>query len=105
LRTIAHLWRIEQRNDNAKEIARRAGNLHDNFALLVGELETLGSQLDKAQGAHRSAIRRLTEGGKGSVLLQVHSLAEMGVTVKKSLPPGLLEAAGAGDEAGTGNDD
>ena len=105
LRTIAHLWRIEQRNDNAKEIARRAGNLHDNFALLVGELENLGSQLDKAQGAHRSAIRRLTEGGKGSVLLQVHSLAEMGVTVKKSLPPGLLEAAGAGDEAGTGNDD
>ena len=105
LRTIAHLWRIEQRNDNAKEIARRAGNLHDNFALLVGELENLGSQLDKAQGAHRSAIRRLTEGGKGSVLLQVHSLAEMGVSVKKTLPAQLLDAAGAGEDAGTGDAD
>jgi len=95
LRTVAHLWRIERRNVNAVEIARRAANLHDNFALLVGELENLGSQLDKAQGAHRSALRRLTEGGKGSVLLQVQSLADMGAPVKKALPSNLLDAAGA----------
>lgn len=95
LRTVAHLWRIERRNVNAVEIARRAANLHDNFALLVGELENLGSQLDKAQGAHRNALRRLTEGGKGSVLLQVQSLADMGAPVKKALPSNLLDAAGA----------
>ncbi|MBN8480061.1 MAG: DNA recombination protein RmuC [Xanthomonadales bacterium] len=97
LRTIAHLWRIEQRNENAKEIARRAANLHDNFALLVGELENLGAQLDKAQGAQRSAIRRLTEGGKGSVMLQVNSLAAMGVATKRALPGNLLDAAAATD--------
>jgi DNA recombination protein RmuC len=98
LRTVAHLWRIERRNVNAMEIARRAAQLHDNFALLVDELEALGSQLDKAQRAHASAMRRLTEGGKGSVLLQVQSLAEMGAPVKKALPPALLNAAGAGVE-------
>ncbi len=95
LRTVAHLWRIERRNVNAVEIARRAGLLHDNFVLLVEELEAIGVQLDKAQRAQASALRRLTDGGKGSVLLQVHSLAEMGAPVKKALPAGLLGTAGA----------
>ncbi|MFC4821372.1 DNA recombination protein RmuC [Dokdonella ginsengisoli] len=98
LRTVAHLWRIERRNVNAMEIAKRAANLHDNFAMLVDELQALGGQLDKAQRAHASALRRLTEGGKGSVLLQVQSLAEMGAPVKKALPPGLLSAAGTAPE-------
>ena len=106
LRTVAHLWRLERRNVNAMEIARRAAQLHDNFALLVGELETVGRQLDNAQRAHASALRRLTEGGKGSVLLQVQSLAEMGAPVKKTLPTSLLDsalAAPAGDEPEIGN--
>lgn len=98
LRTVAHLWRIERRNVNATEIARRAAQLHDNFALLVDELETVGSQLDKAQRAQASALRRLTEGGRGSVILQVQSLAEMGVPAKKALPQDLLRAAGSGDQ-------
>ena len=94
LRTIAHLWRMERRNVNAMEIARRAARLHDNFALLVEELETVGTQLGRAQAAQASALRRLTQGGKGSVLLQVQSLAEMGAPVKKELPAKLL---GTGD--------
>ena len=98
LRTVAHLWRIERRNVNAMEIARRAAQLHDNFALLVDELVAIGGQLDKAQRAQASALRRLTEGGKGSVLLQVQSLAEMGAPVRKQLPPDLLAGAGAGGE-------
>ncbi|HVV97643.1 MAG TPA: DNA recombination protein RmuC, partial [Rhodanobacteraceae bacterium] len=93
LRTVAHLWRIEQRNVNAMEIARRAAQLHDNFALLVNELGSVGIALDKAQRAHASALRRLREGGKGSVLLQVQSLAEMGAPVKKQLS--LLESTPA----------
>ena len=95
LRTVSHLWRLERRNVNAMEIARRAAQLHDNFALLVDELQTVGQQLDKAQRAHASALRRLTEGGKGSVLLQVQSLAEMGAPVKKALPTSLLDSATA----------
>ncbi len=95
LRTVAHLWRIERRNVNAVEIAKRAANLHDNFVLLANELETLGSQLDKAQTAQRSAMRRLTEGGKGSIVLQVRSLAEMGVPTKKAISTDLLDSAGA----------
>lgn len=102
LRTVAHLWRIERRNARADEIARRAALLHDNFALLVDELVALGEQLGKAQRAHAGVLRRLTEGGKGSVLLQVQSLAEI-APVKKALPAGLLGAADAtADDAAPG---
>jgi DNA recombination protein RmuC len=106
LRTVAHLWRIERRNVNAMDIARRAAQLHDNFALLVGELETVGLQLDKAQRAQASALRRLTEGGKGSVLLQVQSLAEMGAPVKRKLAldrSGVLVSADADAADGEGD--
>jgi DNA recombination protein RmuC len=96
LRTVAHIWNIEKRHVNTMAIATAGARLHDNFALLVEELQNLGSQLDKAQKAHAGAMRRLTEGGKGSVLLQVQSLAEMGAPVKKSLPADLLGEAGAG---------
>lgn len=99
LRTVTHLWRIERRNINAMEIARRAGLLHDNFALLAGELESLGSQLDKAQRLQTSAMRRITDGGKGSVILQVKALADLGAPTNKSLPANLLSAAGSGDAA------
>jgi DNA recombination protein RmuC len=107
LRTIAHLWRIERRNVNAVEIARRAAQLHDNFALLVNELGTVGLALDKAQRAHASALRRLREGGKGSVLLQVQSLAEMGAPVKRSLQMSLLDssASESADENADGEPD
>jgi DNA recombination protein RmuC len=101
LRTVAHLWRLERRNINATEIAKRAAQLHDNFVLLVGELENIGAQLDRARSAHQSATRRLTEGGKGSVVLQVQSLADMGAPVKKTLPESLRAAAGAITDEGS----
>lgn len=99
LRTVAHLWRLERQNVNAVDIAKRAAQLHDNFVLLAGELEHVGESLQKAVGAHDKALRRLTQGGKGSVILQVKSLAEMGAPAQKKLPKALLAAADAdGDD-------
>lgn len=104
LRTVAHLWRIERRNAKADEIARRAAQLHDNFVLLVEDLAAIGGQLEKAQTSHAGALRRLTQGGKGSVVLQIQTLSEI-AAVKKELPSRLLDEAGAaegeeGDAAG-----
>lgn len=104
LRTVAYLWKLERQNQNAQEIARRGALLHDNFVLLVEELQNIGSHLDKAQGAHASAVRRLTDGGKGSVLLQVRSLAEMGAPARKRLPDGLVAQASAADEEAADED-
>ncbi len=93
LRTVTYLWKLERQNQNAQEIARRGAMLHDNFVLLVEEIEHIGVHIEKARNAHGSAVRRLTEGGKGSVLLQVKSLADMGAPAKKRLPEELLGEA------------
>lgn len=98
LRTVAHLWKIERRNVNAQEIAQRAGRLYDYFVSLVGEIEAIGQQLDKAQKAQASALRRLTEGGKGSIVLQVQSLADLGAQARKQLPDALVRRAGSESE-------
>ena len=97
LRTVAHLWRIEQRNINGLEFARVAADLHDNFALLIDGIQDVGSKLERARDAHGTLIRRLTEGGRGSVLLKVQKLKELGAPVRKSLPKDLLDRAGAGE--------
>jgi len=93
LRTVAYLWKLERQNQNAQEIAKRGALLHDNFVLLAEELLNVGNHLDKAQGAQQSALRRLTDGGKGSVLLQVRSLADMGARARKRLPEELVNEA------------
>ena len=104
LRTVTHLWRIERRNENATEIARKAALLHDNFVLLATDLQKVGLQLDGAQRSHAAALRRITEGGRGSVILQVNNLAELGSPVQKKIPKTLLQAAGAdGDGDGDGD--
>ncbi|HVF35741.1 MAG TPA: DNA recombination protein RmuC [Candidatus Saccharimonadia bacterium] len=105
LRTIAYLWRIERQNVNAQEIAKRAAQLHDNFALLATELEAVGAALEKATAVHATALKRLTQGGKGSVILQVKSLAEMGAPAQKKLPRGLLSAADSTLALGESDDD
>jgi len=95
LRTVAHLWRIEQRNVTAMEYARVAAQLHDNFAMLIEGITDVGTKLDRAKAAHDGLLRRLTEGGRGSVLLQVQKLKDLGVEAKRRLPRDLLERAGA----------
>jgi len=99
LRTVAHLWRIEQRNINGLEFARVAAELHDNFAMLIDGIQDVGVKLERAREAHGGLVRRLTEGGRGSVLLKVQKLKELGAPAKKNLPRDLLDRAGAGAEA------
>jgi DNA recombination protein RmuC len=98
LRTVAHLWRIEQRNINGLEFARVAAELHDNFALLIDGIQDVGTKLDRARDAHSGLVRRLTEGGRGSVLLKVQKLKELGAPAKKALPKELLDRAGGSSD-------
>ncbi len=98
LRTVAHLWKIERRNVNAVDIAQRAAKLHDNFVALAGDLDEIGRQLGRAQQAQANALRRITEGGRGSVILQIRHLAELGAPARKKLPAELLRQAGDGEE-------
>ena len=72
LKTIASLWKIEQYNRNATEIAREGGRLYDKF---VGFLESM-AQIDKglkiAQNSYEKAKSQLT--GHGSLIRKTENL-------------------------------
>ncbi len=46
---MAHLWRQEQQNRNAQEIARQCASLYDKFVGFVEDLDKVGQRLEQAQ--------------------------------------------------------
>lgn len=96
VRTVAHLWRQEQQNKNAQEIAKRGAELYDKLVGFVDDLKTLGSRLSQAQRSYEDACGKFYS-GKGNVIRQAEMLRELGIKPGKSLPAELLD--GGEDEA------
>ena len=84
LRTVAHLWRMEDRNLNAQEIARQAGALHDSFVMLEAELLQVGEQMAKAVRIHESAVKRIST-GRGNLVGRVDKLRRLGADTRRQL--------------------
>jgi DNA recombination protein RmuC len=90
LRTIQNIWRFEQQNKNAQEIASKAGALYDKFVNFISDLENVGVRLDSAQAAYHDAHKKLST-GKGNLVRRAESMKELGAKVSKSLPQHLIE--------------
>lgn len=90
LRTVESIWRYESQNKNAEEIARQAGSIYDQLALVVEALDNVGDHLDKAQQAHHTAIKRMHT-GKGNLISKVDRLEKLGAKVKKKIPDKYLD--------------
>ena len=84
LRTVEHVWAVERRESNAEAIADRAGKLHDKLVLFVEAMEEVGRHLTQAQGAHETAMGRLSQGG-GNLLGQADKLKKLGARTQKSI--------------------
>lgn len=94
LRTIQNIWRYEQQNKNAKEIAGKAGALYDKFVNFVADLEDIGGRLDGVQAVYARAHNRLVS-GKGNLVSRAENMRELGARVTKTLPAHLLEEPAA----------
>jgi DNA recombination protein RmuC len=90
LRMIHNIWRFEQQNKNAEEIARRAGNLYDKFVNFVADLEDIGTRIEQVKGAYSKAHNKLIS-GKGSLVSRAEGMRELGAKASKSLPQNLVE--------------
>ena len=101
LRTVAHLWKLEDRNLNAQEIARQAGALHDSFVMLETELAQVGEQMERALRTHSAAVKRISA-GRGNLVGRVDKLRKLGADARKRLPEGRFEL---GDETEAPEDD
>lgn len=89
LKIIADLWRVEQQNQHAIEIADKAGSLYDKFAGFIENLEQVGKKLQDAQHSYDTAFRQLGT-GRGNILSKIEELKKMGANANKQLPDRIL---------------
>lgn len=88
LRTIASIWKYENQNRNALEIAQKGAELYDQFVSLTEEITKLGKQLETVQGSYDSVMRKLT--GRRNLIKKVEDLKRMGLSTSKSISDKLL---------------
>ncbi|WP_225747639.1 DNA recombination protein RmuC [Eikenella sp. Marseille-P7795] len=94
LRTVANIWRYENQNRNALQIAEEGGKLYDKFTGFVDTLEKVGKNLQQAQDSYQTAYKQLYS-GRGNLIGRVEKLRQMGVKAGKRLDEKLVEQAGA----------
>ena len=90
LRTIAYIWRQEQQNRNAQEIAQQCAKLYDKFVGFVDDLEDIGKKLGQTQKSFDDAKSKLVS-GRGNLIRQAEQVKKLGVKPSKNLPTQLLD--------------
>ncbi|MDB9741398.1 DNA recombination protein RmuC [Akkermansiaceae bacterium] len=94
LRTVHSLWQYEYQNQNARDIAERAGALCDKFANFVADVEDIGKHIDKLQTSFGRARGKLST-GSGNLIRQCEMLKGLGVKPKKQIPEQILRESRA----------
>ncbi|HEY5463669.1 MAG TPA: DNA recombination protein RmuC [Hanamia sp.] len=89
LKIIADLWKVEQQNKNAIDIADKAGSLYDKFALFFDNFETVGKKINEASNTYETALKQLST-GRGNVIGRIEELKKMGANASKQLPDRIL---------------
>ena len=92
LRTVESIWRQENQNRHALEIARRSGKMYDKLVGFVTDLQQIGSRLDQTQKSYQNAMGKLSE-GKGNLVRQAEQIRELGAKASKSLPADVVETS------------
>lgn len=90
LKTVASIWRLENQNRNAQEIAQEAAKLYDKFVGFHDDFEKIGKILETGANQYEEARRKLRD-GPGNVFRKIEQLRELGAAPNKRLRPELLE--------------
>jgi DNA recombination protein RmuC len=88
LRTVASIWKQENQNRNALEIAKSAGDMYDKFVGFVSDLEDVGKKIEGTQKSYNLALSKLT--GHGGLVSRAQKLKKMGANATKSIPEHLI---------------
>ncbi len=84
MRTVAQLWKQENQNRNALEIAKRGALLYEKLADFTEAFESIGLRLHQAEKSFETAKKRLTT-GRGNLINQAKKLKELGVSPTKEI--------------------
>ncbi len=84
LRIVEQMWKGDRQQRNAREIAEKAGALHDKFAGFAADVQKIGDKLAEAREAWQSAGRKLSS-GRGNLINRVRALKELGAETGKDI--------------------
>ena len=90
LRMMSNLWRVENQNKNAMEIARQSGDMLDKLAGFVDDILDIGNKLDSTRRSYDAAMNKLST-GKGNLIRRAGKIKELGAKSSKELPRQLLD--------------
>jgi len=88
MRAVENVWKYERQNQNAQEIARRAGAMYDKFVRFSEDLIKISKQIDGIQSSFSAAKNKLSD-GKGNLVRQVEQLKELGAQTSRQIPKAL----------------
>ena len=99
LRTIEGVWKYEKLNQNALQIADRAGKLYDKVKGFVDDMHSIRKHIEKSQEAYDSAMNKLST-GRGNVVSQIEKMKQLGAKGNsQSLPDDLVQLALESDDS------
>jgi len=90
LKLVEQLWRYEKQSDNVAKLTKQAGSLHDKFVTFIKSFEDIQTHLGRAQRSYENALGQLKD-GRGNLVNQVKTLADLSGKAKKEIPNHLLE--------------
>ena len=93
LKTINAMWQYAYQNENALEIAQKAGGMYDKFVSFVESFDLVGSRLEQAEESWSQARGQLVT-GKGNLVKRADDLKQMGVRTKKQFPSDFVSSSG-----------
>lgn len=96
LRTVSSIWKQENQQRNAMEIAEQGGALIDKFVGFVDDLRLVGQKIEDSRKGYHDAMNKL-QSGKGNLIRRAEKLSELGAKHKKQLPKDLLDKARSTD--------
>lgn len=95
LRTVQNLWRLAQQNQNAQEIANKAGALYDKFVGFVEDVDEIGYKIDASKKSFEAAHNKLVS-GRGNLVRRAESLKELGAKTAKRQKNTVLDSSHKG---------
>lgn len=84
LKTVANLWRIEQGNSEAREIAEKAGDIYNQVCTVAERLHKLGRTLNTVSNQYNDTVKGLA--GKQGLAGKVERFARLSNKVSKTMP-------------------
>lgn len=88
LKLISDLWKREQQNKNAMEIAKQGERLYEKIVGFLDTMEDIEKHINKTQETFLKAKKQLKD-GKGNMVSQAQKLKSMGINSDKMIPEHL----------------